>query len=708
MATVPTYDVPQVAPAGAPNVQLQGLSPRQLMQGEIAGHEQEQAGQNVENLGIQGMDASAKENMMANQVRVDSALNDVRAAQQKLTYDPQTGYLSQKGAQAIQPNGQGQGLQDQYGNKLSDAINTASAGLANDAQRQVFQKQAAQLSTAFDGQIQSHVLTEYKNFGLQTQQGTIDLAADAAEKNWSNPDAIDTQIASVKAAVWKMGQIEGAPANLIAAKTEQQTSAIHAKVIDTALQNNNPQYAQQYIQKYKADMTAGDLLKVQGLITSDMNARVATSVAQSAMTAFSGAISPTGADRMLQITKQAESGGKDTNADGTPVTSGAGAKYGMQVLDSTAQNPGHGIAPAAGDTPAEYNRVGSQLLAELTKKYAGDTSKTWAAYNWGEGNVDAAIKKDGANWLADAPAETRAYVQKNQAAYDAGGAPPLPTIQDIHNNIRQQLGPNPEPRLLTAALAEGTRQFTDAMKSRAEQGDQAVQAAQTYLIQNKGDFNSLPPDIRDRVTQLAPAKFTELQGFADKIANPVTHDEHAEYLSAFEHPEVLKAMPEAAFNNYLTQNFTPATQKLLAKERSDAINGKVDNGPSSLNETAFNRELNNRMGAVGLLDNTGKVANKDQAYALTNYLRTEALKAQQQTGQKMSEADVIKFVDTQFLKSTALPGMLWGTNPKPTLSMNVSDIPSSQMDLVKQSLAKAGNTSPSNDQLLRTYWNGTK
>lgn len=709
MPTVPTYDTPQVAPAGLPNINIQGLSPRQLMQGEIAGHEQEQAGQNVENLGIQGMDAEAKENMLANQVRVDAALNDVRAAQQKLTYDPQNGYLSQKGQAAIQPNDQGQGLQDQYGSKLQDAINNASSGLANDAQRAAFQKQAANIATSFDGQIQSHVLSEYKNFGLQTQQGTIDLAADSAEKNWQNPDLIDSQIESVKAAVWKAGQISGEPANLIDAKTLQQTSAIHTRVIDAALQNNNPQYAQQYIQKYKSDMTAGDLLKVQGLITSDMNARIATSAAQTAMDTYSSAITPTAADRMLQITKQAESGGKDTNADGTPFTSPAGAKYGMQVLDSTAQNPGHGISPAQSDTPGEYNRVGTQLLGELTKKYAGDPAKAWAAYNWGEGNVDAAIKKDGANWLADAPQETKDYVQKNVAALQSGGGqPPMPTIADIHNSIRTQLGPNASPQVLKAALDEGTRQYTEAMKSREEQGNQAVQAAQQYLIQNKGDFNSLPPDIRDQVTQYAPGKFEELQSFASKIANPPVHDDQAEYLQATEHPEVLAKMSDAQFNNYVMANFKPETQKQLETLRTNAQNGKVDAGPASLNETVFKRELNNRMQAVGLLNAQGKPNDPDQAGTLSNYLRTEALKAQAQTGQKMTEADLIKYIDNQFNRSTAIPGMLYGTNPKPTMAMNVSDIPSTQLNQVKQALLAKGNTNPSNDQILRTYWNGTK
>ena len=179
-------------------------------------------------------------------------------------------------------------------------------------------------------------------------------------------------------------------------------------------------------------------------------------------------------------------------------------------------------------------------------------------------------------------------------------------------------------------------------------------------------------------------------------------------MNAYEHPEVLKAMPDAAFNNYVTQNFTPETQKALAKLRSDAQNGKIDTGPASLNESVFKTELNNRMGAIGLLDNTGKPKDKDQAYALNNYMRTEALNYQQQTGQKMTEQQLTQFIDNKFLKSTDLPGTLYGTNPKPTMAISVSDIPSAQMTQIKQALAAKGNTNPSNDQLLRTYWTGTK
>jgi hypothetical protein len=49
------------------------------------------------------------------------------------------------------------------------------------------------------------------------------------------------------------------------------------------------------------------------------------------------------------------------------------------------------FAPAKDDSPAEYNRVGTELLGKLTEKYGGDPAKAWAAYNCGTGRVDHAL-----------------------------------------------------------------------------------------------------------------------------------------------------------------------------------------------------------------------------------------------------------------------------------------------------------------------------
>jgi hypothetical protein len=102
-----------------------------------------------------------------------------------------------------------------------------------------------------------------------------------------------------------------------------------------------------------------------------------------------------------------ESGGRDFDEKGRPLTSNKGAKFAMQVLDSTAKKPGFGIQPAKDVSPEEYNRVGRELVSALHSKYQ-DPKLAAMAYNWGTGNVD--------NWLNHGknekalPRETRMYV----------------------------------------------------------------------------------------------------------------------------------------------------------------------------------------------------------------------------------------------------------------------------------------------------------
>lgn len=46
----------------------------------------------------------------------------------------------------------------------------------------------------------------------------------------------------------------------------------------------------------------------------------------------------------------------------------------------------------------------------LMKKYGGDIRKALAAYNWGPGNLDKDIAKNGSQWESNLPADTRKYI----------------------------------------------------------------------------------------------------------------------------------------------------------------------------------------------------------------------------------------------------------------------------------------------------------
>lgn len=88
-----------------------------------------------------------------------------------------------------------------------------------------------------------------------------------------------------------------------------------------------------------------------------------------------------------------------------PVTSNGDRAIGvMQLMPNTAA--ALGVDPT---DPQQNIQGGVRLLAQLLAQY-GDTATALAAYNWGSGNVSAAMARYGANWLSYAPAETQQYV----------------------------------------------------------------------------------------------------------------------------------------------------------------------------------------------------------------------------------------------------------------------------------------------------------
>lgn len=115
-----------------------------------------------------------------------------------------------------------------------------------------------------------------------------------------------------------------------------------------------------------------------------------------------------------------ESGNRDFNPDGSPVTSPKGALYSRQVMPSTAANPGYGVTPVSPDImalpntdprkAAAFDDLGARYAAAMSNRY-GNTSAAAAAYNAGPGRTDQALRSGG-NFVTNLPSETQNYVSK--------------------------------------------------------------------------------------------------------------------------------------------------------------------------------------------------------------------------------------------------------------------------------------------------------
>ena len=105
---------------------------------------------------------------------------------------------------------------------------------------------------------------------------------------------------------------------------------------------------------------------------------------------------------LTRAVEQVESGG-DPDA-----VSPKGARGRMQVLPSTAKDPGFGVTAARDSSEKEYTRVGKDYLKAMVKRYGPEAGLV--AYNWGPGNAEKWIK--GGRDKSKLPDETRDYLIK--------------------------------------------------------------------------------------------------------------------------------------------------------------------------------------------------------------------------------------------------------------------------------------------------------
>ena len=122
-------------------------------------------------------------------------------------------------------------------------------------------------------------------------------------------------------------------------------------------------------------------------------------------------------------------------------SSAAGAKGHFQFMPGTAK--AYGISGREWDFDASSDAA-ARYFQWLLKHYNGDHNKALAAYNWGNGNLDQAIKRYGNDWLSHAPKETQGYVNsinKMMAYKGKGGMMSRPLGgQAVAKNISDQQG----------------------------------------------------------------------------------------------------------------------------------------------------------------------------------------------------------------------------------------------------------------------------
>lgn len=749
MATVPRTTGPQVAPTAAPNVRLQNTNTAELttigarqMQG--LGQAIGQAGSAVQYAGAVQDQRRNEEIERANALRVDDALNQAQERAIRLVNDQKDGYTTQTGYAALSRES-GMPLAEEYTQRLDKDLSEISGTLGNDRQKQMFTMRSNNLRTQFLGDALRYENGQRKTYELSVRDATVKNAADTLVISSTNPETVAQQETRIRSAieggrdpdsnVWIPGsaQMQGQSAAWAKEKADEAVSGAHTAAVQSFMERGDMNGAMAYRKRYGSRMTAADMIKIDGNLQKNYDTMLGASIGNqiatgamrqpSDMDRLASIVGPVDMGKLNGVVMGIESRGRDFGPDGKILTSPKGAQGRMQVMPGTQADPGFGVRPAADNSPEEIARVGRDYLAAMVKRYDGDVAKAAAAYNWGPGAVDKAVKSAQENagkgeavprdaWLASAPAETRNYVASvmQQMGNPKAGVPERPTLEQMQQMARERLGPNASPLAVKSAVDTITQQFTAHEKAITQRKDELVAKGYAELTQNGGRFSDLSPSLRAALMRDAPDKVDELQNFGVRYAKGDDVTDDRLYLRLASNPQAMAGMTDAQFYA-LRGGLSQSDFQYFTKLRADALSGKTGETSGDLNTSAVGRFTSSRLQGMGI-DPTPKDGSSDaqRVGAIRRFVDSSLLDAQRTAGKKFSDAEVQQHVDGLFAQNqqfrTSFLGISTGTDSRQLLGMKYGDIPRDERKLIERAFASQGNNKPSEADVLGAYFAG--
>lgn len=717
MPRVPTYDNFQATPNTLPQTRM--VMPEMP---DVAGQQAQQMGRAMMAGGQQIGQVALDMQQQANQLRVDDALNKAKEAALRLTYDKDVGFTNLRGINALE-RPDGKPLADEYADTLKRSIDDIAGTLGNDAQRQAFSLRSNDILTSMRGSAIQHEAQEFKTYSLSVSEGIQSTALREIGLNWQNTDAVNSAVERIRAETYRQAQLLGKSAEWQEAQARKMTSNAHKVALLSALEQNDPAYADAYLKKYSGQMDADDILTVRGHVTKAMDAKVGFTAASEVLGKMQPRIQVGEAERAFNIALGTESNHRQFGPDGKPLTSPKGAIGIAQVMPNTAPE----AAKLAGlpwdenrykNDPAYNKALGMAYFQRQLQENGGDLAKAYAAYNGGPGRLADAIKQAEKSvkaaqadpnlkpktWLDFMPQETRDYVAKNMRAFEAGqGQPNRPTFQEIDDQLRADPRLAGNPARYKVAREEAERQFNEQTKAIKQREEEAVATAMRGIIENGGRFSDLPVSVRAAVP---PKEVDNLISFAQKIAKGDNSTSLWLYAKLAGNPDQLARMNDNEFYA-LRRELSEADFKHFANERAKRTGGGTgSNGPGDLNTQAIKQSLDQRLRMLKIDPSPKDDGGNDAARigGIRRFVDQYFMAAQREAGKKFTDAEVSQHLDALFAKNATFRGW-FSTSSGPMLTMKVGDIDGATRDNIKAAFKRQGIDEPTDAQILNAYWN---
>ncbi len=483
MARVPVVRERSVRQAG---IQAQPLSPN-IPQGA--------AGIDLTGAANELSDWALRQQDQANQVATMEADSALQQWENEYLYNPETGAMNRQGRNAF-------GLPEESHEAFEQQRQAIRQGLANDRQRQAFDRIAASRETAIQSLINRHVSSQTQAYAREQTNSYVQRSRETAALNYNDPVRVQMEISRQLAAIDAQAEREGVSdeARAIArdnARSKTLRAALERAIVD------DPDTAMARFHEVEDQLSIEDRQQLQ----PEIQKLQAKAISSSLMGAITGVGAP-GNETIWQRQIQAESGGRQFDDDGNPLTSPKGAVGIAQIMPTT----GPEAAQLAGlpwneerfRNDAAYNEALGRAYYEKQLEDFGMPILATAAYNAGPGQLQEWLSSIGdprtgqvspAEFVRRIPfKETRDYVRKvvGEANYGAvagefGMREALATLREVEDaDVR---------RLALADFSRANSEFNQLRAVEQAELDSRVQDATAAYLQGL-DYDQ-PPVLAD-------------------------------------------------------------------------------------------------------------------------------------------------------------------------------------------------------------------
>lgn len=274
MPKVPTIDSLSVGADGLPQNRLH------MPQMADAGRPLRAAGQSMQQAGdaIGQIALDMRQEVM--RVRLDKAKDDAIRARQRLTYDPDAGYVHRRGANAM-PQPGGKPMNEEYGEAYKKEIDSIAEGLGDPVLKKEFvDRIGAPMMTDFNGGLTSHVAREFTAYQGSVYDGQIKTSYEGLMSEWADPARREQYLKDIDQAVYNKTRFAGLSGVEADAVMLDARSKAHSAIIEAAVAGGDVAFAAEHFKlaEEKGQINSSDRAEIAKIMSAGAGDKIAGTV----------------------------------------------------------------------------------------------------------------------------------------------------------------------------------------------------------------------------------------------------------------------------------------------------------------------------------------------------------------------------------------------------------------------------------------------